>query len=71
MTLIRSVLMSIRIHVFLCMAVLKQVQKRIQSLMGAFLWSQQGQNRTHWVSWSKICKPISEGGLGIRWVEEV
>lgn len=34
--------------------------------MAAFLWSQNGQNRVHWVAWRKVCRPLSAGGLGIR-----
>lgn len=48
------------------MVVPKQVEKRMESLMGAFLWSQQGHHRTHWVSWTKVFRPLSEGGLGFR-----
>lgn len=70
MTLLKSVLASLPIHIFSCMVVPKQVQKRIDGLMGTFLWSQKGNHRTHWVSWQKICQPISEGGLGIRSVSE-
>lgn len=39
-TLLKSVLTSLPVHVFSCMAIPKQVQKRLDSLMGAFLWNQ-------------------------------
>lgn len=69
-TLLKAVLASLPIHVFSCMAIPKQIQRRIEGLMAAFLWSQNGQSRTHWVSWRKISRPIAEGGLGIRSVKD-
>lgn len=69
-TLIRSVLASLPIHVFSCMAVPLQVQRRIEGLMRTFLWSQQGQSRMNRVSWKRICRPIEEGGLGIKLLTE-
>lgn len=69
-TLIRSVLASLPLHVFSCMVVPQQVQRRIEGLMRAFLWSQQGQGRMNWVSWKRICTPVEEGGLGIRSIHE-
>lgn len=69
-TLLKAVLASLPTHVFSCMAIPKQVQRRIEGLMAAFLWSQNGQSRTHWVSWRKISRPIADGGLGIRSVKD-
>lgn len=42
-TLIKSVLASLPLHIFSSMVVPKQVQKRLEGLMSTFLWSQQGQ----------------------------
>lgn len=69
-TLIKSFLLSLPMHIFSCMAVPKQIQKRINGLLAAFFWNQRGQHRIHWVSWKRICAPLSEGGLGIRSVTE-
>lgn len=33
--------------------------------MAAFLWSQSGHNRVHWVALKKICRPLSNMGLGV------
>lgn len=54
-TLIRSVLASLPIHIFSCMAIPKQVLRRMEGIIGAFLWSQRGSNRMNWVSLKKIC----------------
>lgn len=38
--------------------------------MRAFLWNQNGQHRTHWVSWERIVTPLEKDGLGIRKISE-
>lgn len=60
--LIKSVLASIPIHTMSCMAVPKSIIQRAENLMKAFLWSQNGIKRLHWVAWGEVCKPYSEGG---------
>ena len=36
-------------------------------MMGNFWWGQKGRDRRMaWVSWEKLCKPKSEGGMGFR-----
>ena len=43
------------------------VANRIKKLQQDFLWGGIGDEfKYHLVSWSKVCSPISEGGLGIR-----
>lgn len=51
-------------------AVPKSVTCKLEEMMKEFLCSQQGQRRTHWVAWDKVHAPCSEGGLGIRSVNE-
>lgn len=65
-TLIKSVLASIPIHTLSCMVVPKAVIKKLENMMKNFLWSQHGNKRTHWVAWDDVCSKFSEGGLGIR-----
>lgn len=69
-TLIKSVLASIPIHTLSSMAVPKSVTQKIENIIKAFLWSQHGQKRLHWVAWEEICTPYSEGGLGIRSLQD-
>jgi len=41
--------------------------KRIEKLQRNFLWGVLGlEFKYHLVSWSKVCSPISKGGLGIK-----
>lgn len=42
----------------------------MEEIMRAFLWNQNGQHRTHWVSWERIVTPLEKGGLGIRKISE-
>ncbi|XP_051135512.1 uncharacterized protein LOC127254464 [Andrographis paniculata] len=43
-----------------------------EQLLARFFWgSYNSRRRKHWVSWSKICRPKEEGGLGIRRLEDV
>ena len=42
------------------------VCKRIVSLQWWFMWViPKGDHKTPWVKWSVVCKPKSEGGLGL------
>lgn len=69
-TLIKSVLNSIPIHTLSCMAVPKVVIQKLENIMKAFLWSQHGQKRMHWVSWEEVCTSFSEGGIGLRTLKD-
>ena len=41
--------------------------KDLNSMMGNFWWGQKGrERRMAWVSWEKLCKPKTEGGMGFR-----
>ncbi|KAL0461310.1 UNVERIFIED_CONTAM: putative mitochondrial protein [Sesamum latifolium] len=40
--------------------------KDLESAMRDFWWHNQGEKRTHWVAWRKLCRPLSQGGLGFR-----
>ncbi|GAV90162.1 hypothetical protein CFOL_v3_33571 [Cephalotus follicularis] len=59
------------VHIMSLLKIPKMVSKRIQSLFANFLWSSQGNNRYHWISWHQICHPFEEGGLGIRDMDSV
>lgn len=45
---------------------------QMEKYFANFLWgSSEGKNKYHWVSWSKLCLPKDEGGLGIRSMEYI
>ncbi|XP_047942726.1 uncharacterized protein LOC125189497 [Salvia hispanica] len=67
LTLIRSVLGALPIHIFQVLDPTKGALKLIEQVMGRFLWgSCYSSNKTHWIKWQRVCLPTSEGVLGIR-----
>lgn len=65
-TLIKSVLSSIPIHILSCMVVPKAIILKVDSLLKNLLWANKWHRRLHWVSWAKVFSATSEGSLGIR-----
>ncbi|KAL2247920.1 UNVERIFIED_CONTAM: putative mitochondrial protein, partial [Sesamum indicum] len=49
----------------------KSVLITIERIFNGFFWgSYNGRRHIHWCSWDKICRPVAEGGLGIRSLAE-
>ncbi|XP_043689263.1 uncharacterized protein LOC122640174 [Telopea speciosissima] len=71
-TLLKHVLSSIPIHVLATLIPPKAVIRRLYGIFADFLWgcSEWGKRR-HWVCWRKFCRPLQEGGLGVRLLEDV
>ncbi|KAL3620032.1 hypothetical protein CASFOL_034944 [Castilleja foliolosa] len=65
-TLINSVLSSMITYIMASTVVPLSVIKKVEKILRTFLWSQNNQDRTSWVSWKDTCKPVEEGGVGIR-----
>jgi hypothetical protein len=66
-TLIKSTLSNLLMYFLSLFPILASVANRIEKLHRDFLWGGLGEEfKYHLVSWSKVCSPISEGGLGIR-----
>lgn len=49
-TLFKSVLVSLPVHILSCLAIPKQLINWMESLIRSFMWSQQGQALIHWVA---------------------
>ncbi|KAE8709396.1 hypothetical protein F3Y22_tig00110332pilonHSYRG01437 [Hibiscus syriacus] len=65
LVLIKSVLCSLPIYFLSMFKVPASVYKTL-ILSCQFLWGGgDGRKRIHWVSWSDVCKPKIEGGLGV------
>ncbi|KAL0447058.1 UNVERIFIED_CONTAM: hypothetical protein Slati_1833700 [Sesamum latifolium] len=65
--LIKSVLLSMPIHLLLVTKPPKGVLDRIERMLNKFFWGSSGTTkRIHWSSWSRIGCPVAEGGLGVR-----
>jgi hypothetical protein len=66
-TLIKSTLANIPTYYMSLFKIPVSVANRIEKLQRDFLWGGVGDEfKYHLVKWSKVCSPISEGGLGIR-----
>lgn len=67
LTTIKSVLSAIPVYNLSWMRLPKTSEKLLISLCRNFLWgSKGGENKLAWIRWESICKPVKEGGLGIR-----
>jgi len=65
--LINNVLQSIPIYLLSAITPPKCVIHDLHKLFAKFLWNSKEEGRTkHWISWSDICRPKKEGGLGFR-----
>jgi len=66
-TLIKSTLANLLTYYMPLFHLLTSVANCIEKLQHDFLWGGLGEEfKFHSVSWSKVCSPISERGLGIR-----
>ncbi|XP_042065487.1 uncharacterized protein LOC121809004 [Salvia splendens] len=67
LTLIRSVMGAIPVHIVQILEPTKGAMRLIEQVMARFLWgSCSPLKKTHWINWERICLPTEEGGLGIR-----
>ncbi|XP_041007958.1 uncharacterized protein LOC121252418 [Juglans microcarpa x Juglans regia] len=65
--LICHVLLSMATHLLAVLHVPKTVIKVLNKLPSSFFWSgSEGNFKRKWIAWSTICRPVEEGGLGIR-----
>lgn len=69
-TLIRSVLSSMSNHVISVLPIPKKILKGMESILANFLWNQGSDKKHHWVRFELICRPKSDGGLGIRSLQD-
>ncbi|XP_065628619.1 uncharacterized protein LOC136067152 [Quercus suber] len=66
-TLIKSTLSSLPTYFLSLFPIPIKVAKRIEDLQRDFLWNGiGGERKIHLVSWSKVCRPVKNGGLGIQ-----
>ncbi|XP_038988045.1 uncharacterized protein LOC120112546 [Phoenix dactylifera] len=66
-TLVRAVLGSLPVYLMANTVVPKTILLRIERLLRDFLWgSYGGGHGVHLVAWEQVCRPTSEGGLGVQ-----
>jgi hypothetical protein len=67
LTLLKSTLSSLPTYFLSLFTILAHVAKRIEKLQRNFLWGGLGDGfKYHLVGWNTVCRPIANGGLGIR-----
>ncbi|OVA06424.1 hypothetical protein BVC80_8439g7 [Macleaya cordata] len=72
LVMVRHILSSMAIYLLSAVVVPKIVLQQINRLISGFFWgSHEGKPKHNWVSWKAICRPILEGGLGVRYIEDV
>ncbi|KAK4383991.1 putative ribonuclease H protein [Sesamum angolense] len=64
--LIKSVLMSLNVYWAMAFILPKGVIREVEKRMRYFLWKGNSTVGYPKVAWSSVCRPIEEGGLGIR-----
>ncbi|XP_058111300.1 uncharacterized protein LOC131254328 [Magnolia sinica] len=70
--LIKHVLGSIPLHVLAAAEIPKQVLANLNQCFPRFFWGwSNGRRKLPWIAWKKIARPMEEGGLGIRNLQEV
>ncbi|XP_070026560.1 uncharacterized protein [Nicotiana sylvestris] len=70
--LIANVLQSILIHMLSAVNPPNYVIKKLHSIFAKFFWSSNiGGSTRHWASWTNLCMPFDEGGIGFRSLHDV
>ncbi|KAJ3701003.1 hypothetical protein LUZ61_004708 [Rhynchospora tenuis] len=67
LVLIKSVLMSMPVYAMSLELLPKHILNQINSLLAKFFWGKTGSEKyMSFIAWKKICKPLEEGGLGVK-----
>ena len=67
LTLVKSILEAIPVHIFQVLEPTKGALRLLEQVLARYFWgSCNTTNKTHWIKWKDVCRPTSEGGLGIR-----
>ncbi|XP_069152141.1 uncharacterized protein [Solanum lycopersicum] len=70
--LVKHVLQSIPIHTLAAISPPKTTLNCIKKLIADFFWGIDKDGKTyHWSSWENMAYPTSEGGIGVRLLEDV
>lgn len=64
---IKAVVQAIPTYIMGCFQLPISLCDHIESIISRFWWgSKQGERKIQWLSWKKLCKRKSEGGMGFR-----
>lgn len=71
LVMIRSVLAPMPIYIFPVSNHPRGIFDKLEQILANFLWSSDFGPRFHWIKWIQLCKPIEEGGVGVRSLQNV
>lgn len=70
--IVKHVLASLPIYLLAAASPPRAVIRRLHSIFARFFWgSNEGNAKHHWLSWSSLCKPLNEGGVGFRDLNDI
>lgn len=70
--LIQSVIQDVPTYLLALIQPTKAIIKALCKLMLDFFWHDTtGQQKYHWIRWSKFCYPKEEGGVGLRSISDI
>ncbi|XP_060190777.1 uncharacterized protein LOC132620077 [Lycium barbarum] len=70
--LIKHVLQSMPIHLLSACDPPSAILAQIHRLFGKFFWSNSvGNSSNHWATWTTLCHPQEEGGMGFRSLQDI
>ena len=65
--LIKAVAQSLPTYTMACFKLPISLCHDLESMICRFFWGQKGDNRKiHWVKWSELCKPKTQGGMEFK-----
>ncbi|XP_071920660.1 uncharacterized protein [Coffea arabica] len=72
LVLIKHVLSSLPTHLLSAAVIPVATFKSIERICANFLWgTSTEQTKHHWIRWSQLCYPVTEGGIGFQRVRNV
>ncbi|XP_071914052.1 uncharacterized protein [Coffea arabica] len=72
LVLIKHVLSAIPVHLLSAAVCPDSIFRRIEQICARFLWGTSGEGpKLQWISWSQLCLPVDEGGVGFRKLRDV
>ncbi|KAL0366995.1 UNVERIFIED_CONTAM: hypothetical protein Sradi_3589600 [Sesamum radiatum] len=66
LVLLKSVVQAMPMFVMGCFLVSATTCQALESMMTDFFWHNKEARRVHWLSWDKLCRKQTNGGLGLR-----
>ena len=64
--LIKAIAQALPTYMMSCFKLPTTLCNEIEALIHNFFWGQRGDNKKiHWVKWSDLCKPKTQGGMGV------